>query len=705
MIKKFIYKLDIKNKMNVVGLVEDNTISDFIPDTPICMENIDDLKLEEDERLVKNEGRLGYLVIDDEITKYVDLNVFDKKARIKTTENLAYAALLSEDMFEAILNYANYFDSENVRFVKSGMQIKNDLIYDDYNHYFKNATDASYIKINKGNKAYFVAKDADYTYSLTTNFSKAFKVQKNLIRKVLEINEFIDSKTERSSLSFSSFKALRVEDGYIYAGLNPSYVCLSEDKIEIIRDPIIPTSAKLINDESIFNTLKDISYLISKEKTDKSFYLEINSKYVKKVSDLSYVLVTNPSEASLLLDYDIEIIKSSYKLFDSKASILRKNRNYFLYVEDDKYILSSNPKDIKNGRMIDNKAYNDFTSLFNTSFNNSDRDNGIILIKDDMYVSLNIINNALFEIKYHKDAYSASVFSKDEVLALKNLVKINFKERSLENLLKNLSEYSIYENDNIEIDKVYESIMSEIISKKTTVVPYNTLNDLRCETEKGALEYLRRFYLKDLCDYKDLFDKTLNSDVKNILIIAPKFNIELEALALSSKQDVFVYTLNESKFGYNPVTYLTKHINYKGTYRLKLSNLTKKFIEKFDMIVFGKNFNEDKVEFKDNLDMILNNKKDIILVSSKTANFEKNVKDPVYEYFKDIVDVKRKYHTYEFMYKDLIDSYNIKFNDYLLSIGSNYNYLDALYDKTRSYHTIVIKKDNKLFDYYNKENN
>lgn len=702
MIKEFVYELDEKGKMTIVGLVEDNKIEEYNPDNVFKLIDKKQLNLSEDERLVLNEGRQGYMtLIGDFENEYVDVNVYGGAVRIKKTSNLEHAALYSEEMFESILDYANYFDYEDTAFKFSGMTYKKGRIDDLFNHFFKDAIDASYIKINKSGSAYFVAKEADNRFYITTDFSKAFKVPKKLIRKVLTINEFIDEHTRRSDLSFSIFKALATNEGYIYSGLNPSYITLKNNILNIKLNPSIPLESRLVKDENIFNILKDISYLISKEKTDKSFCLEINNKYVKKLGEFSYEIVSNPAYASLISDYEIEIIKQAYRLFDSNAMILRKNRSYFLYTDGCKYILSANTFEKLNGRMIDQKIYNEFVSTFSASFNNNDKEDGVILLTDQGYVKVVVENNASFTLNYINNAYDASVFSKNESEVLKKLIGVKFNERSLENLLRDLEEYQIYYNDKIEIDKCYESIMEEILEKKTTVVPYSGVSNLRCETEKGALEYARRFYLKDILDYKDMFDKTLNANVKNILIISPKLNLEVEALAMSAKDKVNVYILNESKFGYLPVTYITKNINIAGTYRLKLANLTKNFVSKFDMIVFGKNFKEEVSDFKNNLDKILESDKNIIFLNNITANFEKNTKDSFYGYFKNKLDLKRKYHVYDFPYKTLVDSYNEKFARYLYQIGNMNTYPEASYDKVNSYHSIVIKQGHNLIDFYN----
>ena len=352
--------------------------------------------------------------------------------------------------------------------------------------------------------------------------------------------------------------------------------------------------------------------------------------------------------------------------------------------------------------MIDSKVYNEFVNTFNPSFNLKKRTSGNILICNEKYLNINVLTNASFKVLLTDSAYNASLFTNEEVVALKKLLNWDFKIRNIENLLPNdLSLYHIYKNNNINIDKEYERIMNEIMSKKTTVGEYHSLKELRCETEKGALEYLRRFYLKDILDYKYLFDTTLNDSIKNILIIAPKLNLELQALSLSANNKVNVTVLNENKFGALPIVYLNDNVNYEASYRLKLSNLPKVFLDKFDMIVFGKNFDEDLYLFKNTLDSLMADDRNIVFLNTKTAKFDR-VEDSIYEYFSSYLDVRRKYFTYEFPYKELVDLKNDELSNYLYKIGSRSKFILTKYDKEYSYHSIIFKYGKKIVDYYNK---
>ena len=66
--------------------------------------------------------------------------------------------------------------------------------------------------------------------------------------------------------------------------------------------------------------------MISKPKDNKRYYLEIDGKYAKEIDNLTYELVNNPDAATPLLDYDIELLKTAYKIFEPKSIILRKNK-------------------------------------------------------------------------------------------------------------------------------------------------------------------------------------------------------------------------------------------------------------------------------------------------------------------------------------------------------------------------------------------
>lgn len=685
MITKFLFHYTKEKKRILSGIVEDDNIVSYDPlkRFPIAPEGINILPTE---RKIINKGKVGYLVFKDDDTKYLDVNIFDGEVKIALTDNISHAACYSKEFFAPILDYAEYFGyDDDPIFVESGLSL-NDDVYTDTFTIFKNIQDASYCKINKEDKSYFVARDDNQKYYLTDKFEDASKVAKQELRRVLLINNFIDIKTPKSAVSFSSYKYLSDDNNeYVYAGRNPYRLSLNDNVLKIKLNPTIEASDKLRSNEETFLNLKDISYLISKEESEKSYYLESsNGKYVKKVDDLEYTLVPNPIDASYLNDYDIEIIKSAYRVIAPEMSFLRKNKNYFLYYDNNEYSICNKPMPhYDNGRMIDKSAYEDFMSAFDVSFNKSKRDKGIILIINDKYLNIEFISKTAFKVFITESSYNASLFTAEEASAIKAILGFKFSERRIENILLNdLRLYKINSN-NPNISNEYRMIMNDALAKKTIIPDYLNIAELKLETEKASIEYLRRFYLKAVYDYKALFEMVLNDDIKKILIIAPRYNLELQGLELAAKKPLEVVTLNEQKFGYLPNVSL-KNVKYKATYRLKLQNLPKMFVDQFDLILFGGGFNESLDDYKATLDSIVSNS-NVLLANSRILAAQN---DSFNEYFKDKLSLKRKYYNYEFPYPELVDELDNLYVKYILTHGGRIHNKVAI-QKEDSYYSIV----------------
>lgn len=693
MILKFLFNYDKGKRKILSGIVEDNEIDDYDPKKRFMLANEALYKQKVGENIIINNGKTGYLEFEDENgKKYLDVNIYNDEVVIQLTTNISHASCYSMDFYTPILDYAMYFGYEEPKFIYSGLQKESTGFFDDYN-VFKAIKDASYCKINKNDTSYFVSRDLNQNYYLSKNFEDASKINKNELRRVLVINEFINRYTTKAEVSFSPFKYLSVENSYIYAGRNPYKLTFDDNGFEIVMNPQIEVEYRLRDVEEIFLQLKDISYLLSKEKSDKNYYLENDKfEYIKKISDLKYEFVKNPYDATLLNDYEIDIIKSAYKLIDPRIILKRKSKNYYMYSNKNLYTICDSPLEgYEQGRMVDKMQVNEYMETFDLNFNNSERENGIILIHNDMYLNIEYVSKTQFKVLLTKSAYNASLFTKEEAKAIKELLGIGFSERRIENvLLKDLGMYNItFKKPNIAEN--YRLIMNDILSKKTPVADYTNANTLKTETEKGALEYLRRFYLKSVYDYKDLFEKVfdLNKNVKKVLIVAPKLNLEIQGLELAAKNNVEVYTLNELKAGYFAPINLNL-VDYKASYRLKIQNVSKQFIKSFDVILFGAGFNEEVSDFKDTLDEIVSNNKNIIFINSRIILAKD--KDNFYEYFKNYTKVNRTFYTYEFPYQELVLELDNKYINYLIKSG-NRIHNDVSINKRDSYFSIIKEKN------------
>lgn len=680
MITKFLYHLSKDNRRILSGLVvNDNDENVDVNNYPIFPESV---SIDANEKKIINHGDVGYLVFGD---KYLDVNIYNGNVVINVTDNISHASCYSYEFFMAILDNVSNLD-DDFDFVESGLRIDGDLYHDEYK-IFKSIKDASYCMLKKDGKYQFVARDDNNRYYLTDVFEDASKINKNELRRVLIINKFITIDTPKSEISFSSYKYLSNDmNEYIYAGRKPFKIRFENGNIEISFDFNIDDSFKLRNNEEIFLQLKDVSYLLFKEKTNKTYYLETsNKKYVRKIDNLKYELVSNPYYATSLDDYEIEIIKSATKVINPSEMYRRKNKNKYLYYDGNEYgIYNEANKEYVEGRMLEKKDFEGFVKAFDISFNKEKRDSGIILICNNKYLNIEIVNKTKFKVLLTDASYNASLFSQEEAKAIKTILGFDFKERVLENILQNdLNVYNIHQGKpNVAL--TYRKIMDELLSKKTALSDYTNIMDLKLESEKVSLEYLRRFYLKAVCDYKALFESVLTDKTKKVLIVAPRLNIELQGLELAAKHNVEVYTLNELKYGYLPEVILNK-VKYKGNYKLKFQNLPVMFLKEFDIILFGAGFKETPEEIKSNMELMSSGDKEYKILYSRLLFAQS---DNIYEYFKDIFKIKRKYYTYDLPYKELIDEYDEKYVSYLVrNRGRIHN--KVVRNKEESYYSAI----------------
>ncbi len=716
MIKKFLYQLDVRERKVVTAIVEDNNDTVYIPDHKFPMQDRESYIANEEETVTRNNGEFVYVCFDDEDGRnYLDINTYGGEVKISLTNKIAHASCFGKDFMSVILDYVNYFDYEEVSFISSGMSKNKRGETDIYDNFFRKVTDASYVKLNKNNTVYFLTKTDDYSYVLTEDFTKAVKVPKDEVRKVLVMNKFIDSNTAKQDLSFSQFKCLTTENGYIYGGFN-LYKMTYVDRILKIDTENVKVSLedRLINSEDVFLKLKDVSYLLSKEKTGHENIVEANAKYVKEIGNQVYQMFDNPYEASLIDEANAEIIRAALKVFSSDSTVKRHSQNVYLYYVGNVYSFYDEPQSgYEMGKIITVKERENFIEAFDTSFNTRAKGEGIILIKDDKYLNIEIKENHSFAINFYDSAYNASIFTTAEANAIVNIFKWDVSRRELQNLIinGNLRPYNItYTKEENNLKNNYQHMLNEISDKKHRMCGYEKFTDIKVESEKGSLEYLRRFYVKDVLDNRKMFSNILElHSVKNILIVGSKFNLELIALndiTAKSDQKINITTINETKQGYLPKVVLNNKINYVGSYKLKFQNLPASFLKQFDMIVFGKGFNEEVDNFKETMDSLIADSNKLIITNLRTCKVEKTI-DSIHAYFKDKVSLKRKYfnHTVEELvpYVEMSNKTTEYMRTNVCKCSRPFCVVDDPYiDNEYSYHSVVIIKNKKVYDFFNK---
>ena len=239
MILKFLFQYDKGKRKILTGIVENNVLEEYDSSRKYSLVNQELYKKKSDENVFLNKGKTGYIVFEDENgRKYLDVNIYNDEVVIQLTDNISHASCYSMDFFNPILDEVSYFGYEEPKFIFSGLTINN-LSYTDSYQVFKSIKDASYCKINKNGESYFVARDLNQNYYLTKNFEDASKVNKNELRRVLIINNFIDENATKADVSFSTLKYLSIDGAYIYAGRDPYILSYNDLGFKIEFDPEI----------------------------------------------------------------------------------------------------------------------------------------------------------------------------------------------------------------------------------------------------------------------------------------------------------------------------------------------------------------------------------------------------------------------------------------------------------------------------------
>ncbi len=695
MISKFLYDVDEKGKKVLYGLLEDEVDEKFEVGSELDYSFIGD---EEVDDAIRNLGGLCYAVFNDNgVTKYLDVDFYKDKAKIQLTDKIAYATALSEDIIDVILDYLD-------------TNLKYETVYSCYFEHpkkgtvdsleklFKGLFTDSFVQVIKDDISYYLTQDVDY--KLTRDFKEAKKFHKTDIRKILIINKFVDKETPGQTVYFSPYQMLRGEDEFFLLKPNPVMVSKVDNQFIIKTDDVkIKDTHLLCKSERINGIMKEISSLLNKDEEMELGYAMCYGSYLNK-NDNIYTLSNDPKDLSLLSKSDISFFSILYQMFsESKVEVLENKPLMYLYeVEENIFKVTNNTMDTFLGsRLVSEKNYFDFMKLFYTK-KMPLLDKGYILTTNNQYINLEVLDDNQFKLEYSASSYNATVFTLEQASNISKLLDVEVSKRELNNLF-DPKKYNINKGyKNFIIEDEYKKLLSTIKKSKFKVFNSNKIA-IKIESEKGAFEYLRKFYYKSIMDAEILFEKLLlDESIKNILIVESLLNLDLIAINNVVKRlnrVVDVTLINTYRMGYYPEVNLCDSLNVKAIYRVAFTSMPKIILSSFDSIVFSKGFSNE-VAF-DSIIMDIIDSQEITLANIKFCNLDKT-EDCFAKLFSK---VKRKYFK-DYDASNIINISREMFDDLEMHIyNSNASVIevpDPIIEKEFSYHSLLKIKNKKIID-------
>ncbi len=701
MISKFLYDVDSKGKKVLYGLIEDEeeTVLELGSEIDYSFKG----DYEEDE-IFRNLGGLSFVVFNDNgVKKYLDIDFFNEKAKIQLTEKVAYAAHISDGLIDIILEYLN-IDFEYEVIYSGIFEHPTKGTVDSLEKIFKGLFTDSFVQIIKDNVSYFLAKSEDYY--LSRNLNDAYKFHKSEIRKILITNKFVDKTTELKTVYFSPYQLLRGVDEFFMLKPFPMMVSKRENNFLIQTSNIPITNNHLLCKSELINgKMKEIGSLLHKEKEDEKGYGLCYNQYLNYTNDI-FTLSKDPKDLSLLSKSDISLFASMYTIFsESEVTYLKEQTLIYKYeVEENIYKLSTTTQEnFINSNLIKESIYYGFLKHF-YSKNLPNINDGVVLLLDGKYLNIEILNDDSFKVSYNTSAYNASVITNEQADILIKILDIDLTKRELNNIWKNGSKYNVNtDNNKYSLVNEYNEILKFIKKQKYKMSMYNQ-KQIKIESEKGSLEYLRRFYFKAINDSENLFTNILtnNKNIYNILIIESFVNLDLIALNnVCAKLDrkVNVTLLNTCKMGYYPTVSLNSNVNVKGMYRVEFSALPQVLINEIDFILFSRGFTNNDNNFKYMINDVINSQ-NIIMSNIKHCKLER-----IEDSFANLFNVVKRKHFLDYSgSEEIIELSRNIFDLEDLSVyntfSGTYEISDPVVEKEFSYHSIIKVKDKKVIDFY-----
>lgn len=709
MITKFLYELNEKNRKVLVEAVETKEIFEMGEDFSYPVLLREDYKKNETDNVITNNGNLFYVILsNDEEEVFLDINIFKDGVKLGVTKKYSHAAYCSQEFAESILDSHNYFGYEDCRFVYSGFsQSRKGIEKDNFQSYFRRLADFNFCQIVKNGKNYFLTILEDQRLVLSEDFTKAYRVAKNDVRPLLFINNFMDKDSPREHISFSSFNVFSNKTSFIFAGKGGFKVC-KEEGFFIEELNIVPLGYRLVPLERESKLLKDIYQLRKKDTVvgNEKFILQCNEDFVCYDTE-KFTLIQNPTLATPMDFNTIDMCKAIISLFhkeDPKFKTYNKFIKYLFSIDENKYEISeANVENSLKGQIISNEAFDFFIEAVLKRPSELELETGIIALKDDKYLKISILSETQFEVHFLDSAFNASVLSEKAFKAINGLLNLNLKKKEIKNYIELLENNVSYGVEDINLVAEYQTILEDYLQTKPKISTLISPEEIRYETRKGALEYLRLYFPKYVFDTASLIKNILKSDetIKNILVVKALCNLDLLGIDMAAQdlnREVNVTTMDTTKWGYLPKITLSNKTKYTTSYRLNFANMPKHIISKYDVILFSKGFDESLSEVKGIFTDLRKLEKSIILANIKTCNFVK-MEDSFNEYFNAHKKIKRRYFNHdEAIFKDYLEVNNQilgKLNQEIKGAYEiDYDMLAPVVGNDQSYH-MVIKINSK----------
>lgn len=625
MIKCFLYQMDEKNKRVITGLIENDEYLEYDPTYEYKMILEDTYIMQENERKISNFGRLYYAVtVSDEHYKYLNFNDYMLKVKLDMTENAAFASTLSKEILMSILENTNYFNENlDLEYVDSGLTLMEDKGYKDYfDGWFRHVDDDVYVMLLNMRYPLYVGRE-NGNYILVDDFKNAFRVSKKECRNLLIANGYIDTTMKKKQVAFSHFNCFESKGRYGFGGENSFSLAYNDGVLKVDYNFKPSVEWRLINDANRAGVLRDICYKLKKGDSGSKLIFKVNDRYCKDLGNNEYALTENATEASLIDTHIIDILNHAFKLYITEAKYEAFNRsNYALYNNEGEYILSHDVLEYPS-KIVNDGAVNRYFEAV------SDDAKTAVGKTKKGYIEYHKVKDNSFKIEYKDNAFDVKPQSPKLLMALERLLdlKINILEPQKISLYFDREYIDTADKGVSEIDS-YHLFLEEAKKTNIRLNQYQDLAQIKTESDKGALEYLTRFYLKAALDTKAIFTMILKREnIKNVLCVGPTAGADLVGCsnALDSLgKELDVTILENVKWGFRPHSIISNRLHIKDAIRLPLSALTKEELN-YDLIFISRNYRDDDTLKSILLKLKNEEKKTLVVITGLSEKYQPEI--------------------------------------------------------------------------------